>query len=178
MEAKGSGVTKIFGLAGWSGSGKTTLMTRLLPEIVGRGYSVSTMKHAHHAFDVDKPGKDSYEHREAGATEVMVSSANRWALMHEHRGQPEPSAAELVKQMSPVDLILIEGFKKEDHEKLEIHRPNVGKPLLQPDDPKIVAVASDEALEGLPVPRLDLNDIAGLADFILAHCGLPPRKGA
>lgn len=178
MEAKGSGVTKIFGLAGWSGSGKTTLMTRLLPEIVGRGYSVSTMKHAHHAFDVDKPGKDSYEHREAGATEVMVSSANRWALMHEHRGQPEPSAAELVKQMSAVDLILIEGFKKEEHEKLEIHRPSVGKPLLQPDDPKIVAVASDEALEGLPVPRLDLNDIAGLADFILAHCGLPPRKGA
>jgi molybdopterin-guanine dinucleotide biosynthesis adapter protein len=178
MEAKGSGVTKIFGLAGWSGSGKTTLMTRLLPEIVGRGYSVSTMKHAHHAFDVDKPGKDSYEHRAAGATEVMVSSANRWALMHEHRGQPEPSAAELVKQMSPVDLILIEGFKKEDHEKLEIHRPSVGKPLLQPYDPKIVAVASDEALEGLPVPRLDLNDIAGLADFILAHCGLPQRKGA
>ena len=178
MEAKGSGVTKIFGLAGWSGSGKTTLMTRLLPEIVGRGYSVSTMKHAHHAFDVDKPGKDSYEHREAGATEVMVSSANRWALMHEHRGQPESSAAELVKQMSAVDLILIEGFKKEEHEKLEIHRPSVGKPLLQPDDPKIVAVASDEALEGLPVPRLDLNDIAGLADFILAQCGLPPRKGA
>lgn len=171
-------MTRIFGLAGWSGSGKTTLMTRLLPEIVGRGYRVSTMKHAHHAFDVDKPGKDSYEHREAGATEVMVSSANRWALMHEHRGDPEPSAADLVKQMSPVDLILIEGFKKEDHEKLEIHRPSVGKPLLQPDDPKIVAVASDQRLEDLPVPLLDLNDVAALADFILAHCGLPARKEA
>ncbi len=171
-------MTRIFGLAGWSGSGKTTLMTRLLPEIVGRGYRVSTMKHAHHAFDVDKPGKDSYEHREAGATEVMVSSANRWALMHEHRGDPEPSAAELVKQMSPVDLILIEGFKKEEHEKLEIHRPSVGKPLLQPDDPKIVAVASDAPLEGLPVPALDLNDVSALADFILSHCGLPARKEA
>jgi len=108
----------------------------------------------------------------------MVSSANRWALMHEHRGEPEPSAADLLKQMSPVDLILIEGFKKEEHEKLEIHRPSVGKPLLQPDDPKIVAVASDDALSGLPVPVLDLNDAAGLADFILAHCGLPARKGA
>ncbi|MEJ2014495.1 MAG: molybdopterin-guanine dinucleotide biosynthesis protein B [Limibacillus sp.] len=109
-------MTKIFGLAGWSGSGKTTLMTRLLPEIVGRGYSVSTMKHAHHAFDVDKPGKDSYEHREAGATEGMVSSANRWALMHEHRGLPERSAAVLVKQMSLVYLIRIVGFMKYDLE--------------------------------------------------------------
>ncbi len=169
-------MTKIFGLAGWSGSGKTTAMTQILPELVSRGYRVSTLKHAHHAFDVDKPGKDSYEHRQAGATEVMVSSGNRWALMHEHRGDPEPSAAELVKIMSPVDLILIEGFKKEGHDKLEIHRPSVGKPLLQPGDPQVVAVASDEALEGLPVPRLDLNDIPAIADFILAHCGLPPRK--
>ena len=169
-------MTRIFGLAGWSGSGKTTLVTRLLPEIVARGFKVSTVKHAHHAFDVDKPGKDSYEHRAAGATEVMVSSANRWALMHEHRGDPEPNAADLVKMMNPVDLILIDGFKKEGHDKLEVHRPSVGKPLLQPDDPHVVAVASDEPLPGLPVQRLDLNDVGAIADFILTHCGLPLRR--
>ena len=169
-------MTKIFGLAGWSGSGKTTLMTKLLPELVSRGFSVSTMKHAHHAFDVDKPGKDSYEHREAGATEVLVSSANRWALMHEHRGAPEPGARDLLAHMSPVDLIIIEGFKKEEHDKLEVYRPSVGKPPLHGEDPQIVAVASDEALEGLALPRLDLNDIPAIADFVLAHCGLPARK--
>jgi molybdopterin-guanine dinucleotide biosynthesis protein B len=169
-------VTKIFGLAGWSGSGKTTLMTKLLPELVSRGFRVSTVKHAHHAFDVDQPGKDSYEHRQAGATEVMVSSANRWALMHEHRGAPEPSAQELLAQMSPVDLIIIEGFKKEEHAKLEVYRPSVGKPPLHREDPHIVAVACDVALEGLPLPRLDLNDIPAIADFVLAHCGLPERK--
>jgi molybdopterin-guanine dinucleotide biosynthesis protein B len=169
-------VTKIFGLAGWSGSGKTTLMVKLLPELVSRGYRVSTVKHAHHAFDVDKPGKDSYEHRQAGATEVMVSSANRWALMHEQRGDPEPSAGELIACMSPVDLIIIEGFKKEEHAKLEVFRPSVGKPPLHGEDPQIVAVASDAFLEGLSLPRLDLNDIPAIADFILAHCGLALQK--
>lgn len=167
---------KIFGLAGWSGSGKTTLMVKLLVELTARGYKVSTMKHAHHSFDVDKPGKDSYEHREAGATEVLVSSAQRWALMHEHRGAPEPSVKELIPHMTPVDLLLIEGFKKEDHPKLEIHRPSVGKPLLQPEDARIVAVASDSELEGLPVPRLDLNDVAAIADFILAETGLAKNR--
>lgn len=165
---------KIFGIAGWSGSGKTTLLTALIPELVGRGVAVSTLKHAHHSFDVDKPGKDSHRHREAGATEVMISSANRWALMHEHRGAPEPTAADLIRQMSPVDLVLIEGFKREPHPKIEIHRPVVGKPLLQPDDPCIVAVASDDLLPGLSVPRLDLNDVPAIADFILNRTGLAP----
>lgn len=163
---------KVFGLAGWSGSGKTTLVCKLIPELISRGVTVSTLKHAHHNFDVDKPGKDSYEHRQAGATEVMISSGNRWALMHELRGAAEPTVEELVARLSPVDLLLIEGFKKESHPKLEIHRPSVGKPLLCHDDPQIVAVASDEALEDIELPCLDLDDVAAIADFVMAHCGL------
>jgi len=168
----------VFGLAGWSGSGKTTLMTRLLPELIGRGLTVSTMKHAHHAFDVDQPGKDSYTHRSAGATEVLVASANRWALMHEHRGAPEPTAAELMRHMTPVDLLVIEGFKREPHPKLEIYRRANGKPLLHPDDPDIVAIASDVPLEKTPLPVLSIDDIAGIADFIIGHCRLQPRRVA
>jgi molybdopterin-guanine dinucleotide biosynthesis protein MobB len=163
---------KVFGLAGWSGSGKTTLVTRLLPVLVNRGLAVSTMKHAHHGFDVDQPGKDSYAHRCAGATEVLVASSNRWALMHEHRGTAEPSAAELARHMTPVDLLLIEGFKREPHPKLEIHRGANGKPLLYPEDRHIVAVASDRALSDCPLPVLSIDDIAGIADFIIGHCGL------
>ena len=166
---------KVFGVAGWSGSGKTTLLRALIPALVGRGLSVSTMKHAHHDFDIDQPGKDSYEHRKAGATEVLISSANRWALMHELRGGPEPSSEELIPQLTPVDLLLIEGFKTESHDKLEVHRPAHGKPLLAPGDAHIVAVASDEEIEELEVPRLDLNDIEAIADFIIAHCGLAAR---
>lgn len=163
---------KVFGFAGWSGSGKTTLLCKLIPELVSRGLKVSTLKHAHHNFDVDKPGKDSYEHRQAGASEVMISSGNRWALMHELRGAEEPKVEELVGRMSPVDLLLIEGFKKSAHPKLEIHRPSVNKPLLHPDDPHIVAVACDQPLENLSLPELDLNDVSGIADFIIAHCDL------
>jgi molybdopterin-guanine dinucleotide biosynthesis protein B len=163
---------QVFGIAGWSGSGKTTLLKGLIPALIGRGLSVSSVKHAHHAFDIDLPGKDSYEHRAAGAREVMISSANRWALMHELKGDPEPSLAELIQPMSPVDLLLVEGFKWEDHPKLEVHRPSVGKPLLLPGDPHIVAVASDTKLAGLGVPLLDLSDIAGIADFIMRHCRL------
>ncbi len=163
---------KIFGLAGWSGSGKTTLVMRLLPELNGRGYSVSTLKHAHHDFDIDKPGKDSFEHRRAGATEVMVSAASRWALMHENRDGPEPDIDELVARMTPVDLLLVEGFKRYGHAKMEIHRPSIGKNLLCVDDPRIVAVASDEALPLATVPVLDLNNVPALADFIVAHAGL------
>jgi molybdopterin-guanine dinucleotide biosynthesis protein B len=160
---------RLFGLAGWSGSGKTTLLTRLLPELTRRGLSVSTVKHAHHAFDVDKPGKDSWRHREAGATEVMVSSASRWALMHEHRGAAEPGLAELLRRMSPVDIIIVEGFKNETHAKLEVHRPALGKPLLCRDDPHIFAVASDAPLQGVALPVLPLDDAAAIARFILAH---------
>ncbi len=167
--------TKIFGLAGWSGSGKTTLLRALIPALVRRNLRVSTLKHAHHNFDVDQPGKDSYEHREAGATEVMVSSANRWALMHELRGAAEPASADLIRHMTPVDLLLIEGFKSETHDKLEIHRPALGKPPLYPDDPNVVAVATDGSIEGLYLPHLDLNDADAIADFIVAHCGLEDR---
>ena len=167
---------KIFGLAGWSGSGKTTLMVGLLPALIRHGLSVSTMKHAHHEFDVDKPGKDSYEHRKAGATGVMISSSKRFALMHELRGAPEPSVEELVKQMAPVDLLLIEGFKEHAHDKLEVYRPSVGKPMLCLDDRRVVAAATDVPVANLPVPRLDLNDVEGIAQFVLRHCGFVKQK--
>lgn len=166
---------KILGLAGWSGSGKTTLMMRLLPELIGRGYRISTMKHAHHRFDVDQPGKDSYVHRSAGATEVMVASATRWALMHEHRGADEPTADALLRHMTPVDLLIIEGFKREPHDKLEVYRAANGKPLLHPEDARIVAVASDMALPEVRLPVLELGDIRAIADFVVAHCGLGRR---
>ncbi len=171
---------KIIGLAGWSGSGKTSLMVRLLPELVGRGLTVSTMKHAHHAFDVDKPGKDSFEHRQAGATEVLVTSANRWALMHELRGAPEAEMEALLARMTPVDLLLIEGFKHHAHDKLEVFRRDVGKPLLCVSDPRIVAVASDAAVPEARVPVIDLDDTHAIADFVVAHCGLAraPARGA
>lgn len=158
-----------FGLMGWSGSGKTTLITRLLPELTGRGLRVSTVKHAHHEFDIDKPGKDSYRHREAGATEVMLTSSHRWALMHEHRGAAEPDLGELARQMAQVDLLLVEGFKRHPHPKLEIHRAALGKPLLYRDDPLVLAVASDTPLAGLTVPRFDLGDVRAIADCIVAH---------
>ena len=163
---------KIFGLAGWSGSGKTTLVVRLIPELVRRGITVSTLKHAHHNFDVDKPGKDSYEHRTAGAHEVLISSANRFALMHELRGAAEPTVEALVARLAPVDLVLIEGYKAHAHDKLEIYRASLGKPLLAMEDRHVVAVASDTPVPGLKVPLLDLGNVAAIADFIVAHCGL------
>jgi len=163
---------KVFGLVGWSGSGKTTLMVELLPLLVGRGLRVSTCKHAHHAFDVDKPGKDSYRHRTAGATEVMISSSYRWALMHELRDSPEPELDEIVARMTPVDLLLVEGFKRNPQNKMEIYRPALGKPMLAAEDDTVVAVASDGPVDGIGVPVLDLNDPEVIAAFIVAHCGL------
>ena len=170
---------KVFGLAGWSGSGKTTLLVHLLPELTARGLRVSTVKHAHHRFDIDQPGKDSYAHRSAGATEVMVSAANRWALMHENRGGAEPDLNELVSHMSEVDLVLVEGFKSYPHSKLEVHRTVQEKPVLCHQDPHIVAVASDMSLPGLTVPVLHLDDMPAIADFILSHCEItvPAAKG-
>ncbi len=165
--AEGPGSVKLFGVAGWSGSGKTTLLTRLIPELVGRGLRVSTIKHAHHAFDLDVPGKDSHRHREAGATEVLIGSSHRWALMHELRGDPELTLDEMVARMSPVDLVIVEGFKRNPHPKLEVWRASVGKPMLQPDDPTIRAVASDGSATGLSVPVLSLDDVGGVADFIM-----------
>lgn len=150
-------------------------MVRLLPELVRRGIRVSTMKHAHHNFDVDKPGKDSWEHRQAGATEVLVSSERRWALMHELRAAPEAQVEELIGRMTPVDLLLIEGFKTHAHDKLEVYRASVGKPLLCPDDERIVAIASDAPVQGVTLPQLSIDDVPAIAGFIVKHCGLPER---
>ena len=166
---------KILGLGGWSGAGKTTLLSRLIPELIRRGVSVSTMKHAHHGFDVDQPGKDSYVHRQAGATEVVVASEKRWALMHEVRDAQEPSAAELAKRMNPVDLLLVEGFKREAHDKLEIYRAGNNKPLLSTGDPPYVAILADVPVSGTGLPVIDLNDIPAIADFIVRHCRLETR---
>ena len=158
---------RIIGLAGWSGSGKTTLITKLIPRLIARGIRVSTLKHAHHGFDLDQPGKDSFFHRAAGATEVIISSAKRWAILHELREEPEWDLRGLVAKMSPVDLVLVEGFKRDAFPKLEIHRAANGKPLIHPEDPHIVAIASDIALPQAKVPVIDLNDIEAIADLML-----------
>jgi molybdopterin-guanine dinucleotide biosynthesis protein B len=163
---------RVFGLAGWSGAGKTTLLSKLIPALTAQGVRVSTLKHAHHEFDLDTPGKDSWVHRQSGATEVAIVSANRYAIMHELRGAPEPAIEDLLPRLAPVDLLLIEGFKRHKHDKLEIHRPALGKALLAAADPDIVAVASDAEIAGLAVPLLDLNDIAAIAAFVRRRTGL------
>ena len=162
---------KIFGFAGWSGSGKTTLIERLLPLFIAQGLRVALIKHAHHSFDLDQPGKDSYRHRQAGCTEVLVSSSRRWALVHELRGAPEPAFEELVAHMSPCDLLLVEGFKRGKLPKLEVYRAAVGEPLIHPHDPDVVAVASDGKV-ATTLPCLDLNDPPVIASFVLRHVGL------
>ena len=162
---------KVFGITGWKNSGKTGLMERLVSEIVSMGFTVSTLKHAHHSFDVDHEGKDSYRHREAGASQVILASRNRWALMSELRGAPEPSLEELLAKLEPVDLVLVEGYKREGHDKIEAHRAVTGKPLIAPQDATIVAVASD-ATPDAAVPVMDLDDTSAIADFILARVGL------
>jgi molybdopterin-guanine dinucleotide biosynthesis protein B len=157
---------KVIGLAGWSGAGKTTLLTRVIPHLLAEGLRVSVIKHAHHAFDVDVPGKDSWVHRQSGATEVLVSSTARWALMHELRGASEPRLTELLAKMSRVDLVVVEGFKREPLCKIEVHRLANGKALLFPDDPGIVGIAADAAVEtALPVAHLD--DIPAVAAMML-----------
>jgi molybdopterin-guanine dinucleotide biosynthesis protein B len=163
---------RVIGLAGWSGAGKTTLLRLLIPVLTARGVQVSTLKHAHHSFDIDQPGKDSWEHRQAGAKEVLVASSVRWALMHEHRHDAEPRLPVLLAQMCPVDLVLVEGFKREAHPKIEVHRMANAKPALYPDDPSIVAVASDAALPGLTIPLHHLDDIEGIANIAQA-CAMP-----
>jgi molybdopterin-guanine dinucleotide biosynthesis adapter protein len=160
---------RVIGLAGWSGAGKTTLLCRLIPALIARGHTVSTLKHAHHSFDIDHPGKDSWEHRQAGAQEVLVASAARWALMHELREEAEPDLPALLTRMRPVDLVLVEGFKRERHPKIEIYRSVNAKPLLHPDDPSIVAIAADATLDRLTIPQLHLDDIEAIADIALAH---------
>lgn len=164
---------KVFGLAGYSGAGKTTLLEALIPRFTARGLSVSLIKHTHHNFDVDRPGKDSYRHREAGASEVMLVCDQRWAIMHELRGKPEPSFEEQLARLSPCDLVLVEGFKYTPIPKLEIHRPANGKPFIWPENKDVIAVASDAALD-LPahLAFLDLNDRDAIAAFILDKVGL------
>ncbi len=168
---------RIIGLAGWSGSGKTTLLTKVIPGMVARGLRVSTIKHAHHSFDIDRPGKDSHTHRMAGATEVLVGSANRWAIVHELRGEAEPTLANLLKRASPVDVVLVEGYKNAGHPKLEVYRAAVGKPLLHPHDPAIIAIATDEPLPGAPIPVVNLDDIESIIDILLRHA-VPVESGA
>ncbi|MFQ6547527.1 molybdopterin-guanine dinucleotide biosynthesis protein B [Aestuariibius sp. 2305UL40-4] len=162
---------KVFGVAGYKNSGKTGLMERLVTEFTARGLTVSTVKHAHHRFDVDHPGKDSHRHRVAGATQVLLSSANRWALMSELRGAEEPGLDDLLTRLDPVDLVLVEGFKRGPHPKVEAHRAATKQPLLAPDDPTIRAVASDVALD-LDRQVFDLNDTGGIADFIASEVDL------
>lgn len=158
---------RAIGFAGYSGSGKTTLLEQVIPLLIAAGQRVSVIKHAHHKVDVDQSGKDSWRHRQAGATEVLLTTDQRWVLMHELRGQPEPDIHEHLARLAPCDLVLVEGFKAADIPKIEVYRPATGKPLLHPDDPWIVAIASDAALD-VPLPLLDLNDPAAVARFILA----------
>ncbi len=162
---------RLYGVVGWKNAGKTGLMERLVAEITGRGLSVSTVKHAHHAFDVDHPGKDSHRHRLAGASEVLLASRKRVALMQELRDADEPPLVDLLKRLSPVDLVLVEGYKRDTHPKVEAHRAVTGNPLIAPDDPTVRAVASDTALT-LERPVFDLDDTVAIADFILSEVGL------
>jgi len=162
---------RLYGIVGWKNAGKTGLMERLVAEICGRGFSVSTVKHAHHVFDVDQPGKDSYRHRTAGATEVLLASRKRYALMHELRAEDEPALDTLLAKLAPVDLVLIEGYKRDAHPKIEAFRAETKNPLIATDDPTVKAIASDTPLD-MDRPVFDLNDTVAIADFILSEVGL------
>lgn len=161
---------KVYGIIGWKNAGKTGLMERLVADITARGLSVSTVKHVHHDVDLDQPGKDTFRHRVAGAREVVLAGATRFALMVEHRG-PEPGLPAILARMAPVDLVLVEGYKRDAHPKVEVWRAGTGQPLMQPGDPLVHAVATDAALV-LPVPVLNLDDTRAVADFILREVGL------
>ena len=163
---------RVYGVIGWKNSGKTSLMERLVAEITGRGFSVSTVKHVHHDVDLDQPGKDTYRHRAAGASEVVLASAHRYAILHEHRG-PEPDLTSVLSRLAPVDLVLVEGYKRDSHPKLEVWRRETGHQMIQPGDPLVRAVATDAEVDALSVPLLDLNDTKAVADFVLAEVGLP-----
>lgn len=162
---------QVYGVVGWKNSGKTGLMERLVSEISSRGFSVSTVKHAHHSFDVDQPGKDSHRHRVAGAREVLLASRSRWALMHELADEEEPSLQDLLSKLSKVDLVLIEGYKRDQHPKIEAHRHATGNALIAPEDPTVRGIASDVALDS-DRPVFDLNDTKAIADFILSDLGM------
>lgn len=170
------GPKHIIGFIGWSGTGKTTLLSNLVPNLIRRGLSVSTMKHTHHDFDMDQPGKDSHRHREAGAREVLVTSQKRWALLHELRDEPESEMQSLISKMAPVDLLLIEGFKAHDYPKIEVHRPSRGKDLRCLTDDSVVALATDDVADaqakGVQLPVIDLNDVSAVADYIVSYLKL------
>src|ERR1700734_3865608 len=172
------GPMRIIGLAGWSGSGKTTLVTSVIPVLIKRGLKVATVKHAHHEFDTDQPGKDSWLHRQAGASEVAIVSSRRWAIVHELRDEPEPPLADVLMKLGPVDLVIVEGFKRHRHPKLEVYRAVVGKPLLHPDDDCIVALATDAPLPQAQVPVLMLDDIERIATMLHAEALAPDQIGA
>jgi molybdopterin-guanine dinucleotide biosynthesis protein B len=165
---------RIIGLAGWSGSGKTTLVTNVIPVLVRRGLKVATVKHAHHEFDTDQPGKDSWLHRQAGACEVAIVSSRRWAIMHELGEEPEPPLGDMLAKLSEVDLVIIEGFKRHPHPKLEVYRAVVGRPLLHPDDDCIVAIATDAPLPGAQLPVIMLDDVETIANVL--HAEALPRE--
>lgn len=168
---------RVYGVIGWKNSGKTSLMERLVAEITGRGFTVSTVKHVHHDVDLDQPGKDTFRHRAAGASEVVLASAHRYAILHEHRG-PEPDLTAVLSRLAPVDLVLVEGYKRDSHPKLEVWRRETGHQMIQPGDPLVRAVATDADVGALTVPVLDLNDTKAVADFVLAEVGLPLRDAA
>ena len=167
---------KVFGITGWKNSGKTTLTERLIAELIGRGVTVSSIKHTHHGVDLDEPGKDTYRHRQAGAQEVLLASSARWALMHEVRDEREPSLDDFLKRMTPVDLVLVEGFKSWPVDKLEVYREGSEGDLRARLDTSVKAVASDTKLGDLSVPVFDLNDISGIADFVVTHLDLHPNR--
>lgn len=167
---------RVFGIVGWKNNGKTTLVVRLVERLIASGIRVSTIKHAHHQCDVDQPGKDSFRHREAGATEVMLATSKRWMLVHELRDEPEPELDALLTKLQPVDLVIVEGFKRHPHPKIEVHRRERGTPLLALEDPSVVAVASDEPVAGCPVPVIGLDDVEAAKEIVLRTLDLRRRK--
>ena len=169
---------RVYGVVGWKNAGKTTLVERLVAEMAGRGFSVFTVKHTHHRVDIDRKGKDSYRHRQAGARQVVLSSGVRWAVMTELRGAPEAPLSELLSHLAPVDLVIVEGYKRDDHPKVEAWRAETGQPLIALEDPTERTIASNDALEGATQPVIELDDIAGVADFILSDLGLELRRSA
>lgn len=168
----------VYGVVGWKNAGKTTLVERLVAEIAGRGFTVSTVKHTHHKVDVDQKGKDSWRHRQAGARQVILASSARWAVMTELKGAPEAPLRELLGHLAPVDLVIVEGYKRDDHPKIEAWRAETGQPLIARDDPTVRAIATKDNPGVVSQKVIDLDDIAGIADFLLSDLGLELRKSA
>ncbi|MGB8312989.1 MAG: molybdopterin-guanine dinucleotide biosynthesis protein B [Aestuariivirga sp.] len=163
---------RVIGVAGFKNAGKTTLVEKLVMDLTGRGYRISTVKHAHHSFDIDHEGRDSFRHRKAGATEVAVVSKGRWALIHELREEAEPALADILRKLAPCDLVIVEGYKRDGHDKIEVRNLALDHPNLAGDDPTIVAIAATGAISGTPVPVFDRDDVSALSAFIISHMEL------